>query len=137
MGTLNFLDRLSFPFALSLCLCLCLSLSLASILFTTPQKKVESRSRSRSQLLYHSPASSNLPPILCQKSRFLGFRASIAPATRRLIRLDSSMEANSVRFFFSCFVYKLCCLVPEKILGEKFKFCWFFWPIDKVPSFLF
>ena len=58
------------------------------------------------QLLCSSPASSNLP-------QFSRVSSSIATATRRsfcLIRLDSSMEANSVRFhvlFINCNVWFL------------------------------
>ena len=136
MGTLNFLDRLSFPFALSLCLCLCLCLWLP---FSSQHHKKKSKVEVEVEVEVNS-STIRLPHLISPNSLSKVTFSRVSSLDRPChTEIDSSRffyGGKFCAFFFSCFVYKLCCLVPEKILGGKFKFCWFFWPIDKVPGFL-
>ena len=97
-------------------------------LHNTTNKSRKSKSKSKS---YVNSSTFRLPRLISPNS--------LSKVTfSRVSSLDRPChtEIDSSRFFYggkfgafffsSCFVYKLCCLVSEKILGGNFKFCWFF-----------
>ena len=129
MGTLNFLDR----FFVSLCALRFVFVLVFVIgfpsLHNTTNKSRKSKSKSKSKS-YVNSSTLRLPRLISPNSLSKVTFSRVSSLDRPChTEIDSSRFFYGGKFgacFFSCFVYKLCCLVSEKILGGNFKFCWFF-----------